>query len=200
MENRYGFIKMNLQFFAKDGPGGEKTEPATQKKLDDARKEGQVAKSKEIVNALSLLVLFFILKNIVGAIGNGVMEIFAFVYGLIPTYSMDAADMNMSVAMGFGMEVAVKVALIIAPILIGAFAIGFLGEVFQVKWKPTLKPLTPKFSKMNPVNGVKKIFSTQSLVTLLKSVGIVFICAYIIYTELSDNFILLYNIRITGLR
>ena len=34
----------NLQFFAKDGPGGEKTEPATQKKLSDARKEGQVAK------------------------------------------------------------------------------------------------------------------------------------------------------------
>ena len=193
MENRYGFIKMNLQFFAKDGPGGEKTEPATQKKLDDARKEGQVAKSKEIVNALSLLVLFFILKNIVGAIGNGVMEIFAFVYGLIPTYSMDAADMNMSVAMGFGKEVIIKVGLLIVPILIGAFAISFLGEVFQVKWQPTLKPLMPKFSKMNPVNGVKKIFSTQSLVTLLKSIGIVFICAYIIYTELSDKFMLFYN-------
>lgn len=47
----YRLLKLNLQLFAKDGPGGEKTEPATQKKLDDARKEGQVAKSKEIVNA-----------------------------------------------------------------------------------------------------------------------------------------------------
>ena len=53
MENWDSLIKLNLQFFAKDGPGGEKTEPATQKKLDDARKEGQVAKSKEIVNALT---------------------------------------------------------------------------------------------------------------------------------------------------
>ena len=42
-------LKLNLQLFAKDGPGGEKTEPASQKKLDDARKKGQVAKSKEIV-------------------------------------------------------------------------------------------------------------------------------------------------------
>ncbi len=193
MDDRYGFIKMNLQFFAKDGPGGEKTEPATQKKLDDARKEGQVAKSKEIVNALSLLVTFFILKNVIGAIGSGVIEVFDFVYGMIPTYSMAAADMNMSVAMGFGLEVTKKIALVILPVLGGAFAIGFLGEVFQVKWQPTMKPLTPKFSKLNPVSGFKKIFSTQSLVNLLKSVGIVFICAYIIYTELEEEFGILYN-------
>ena len=44
-------LGMNLQLFAKDGPGGEKTEPATSKKLDDIRKEGQVAKSKELITA-----------------------------------------------------------------------------------------------------------------------------------------------------
>ncbi len=51
-------LEYNLQFFAKEGPGGEKTEPATQKKLSDARNEGQVAKSKEINNGLGLLSLF----------------------------------------------------------------------------------------------------------------------------------------------
>ncbi|WP_353652571.1 MULTISPECIES: EscU/YscU/HrcU family type III secretion system export apparatus switch protein [Clostridia] len=55
-------LYMNLQLFAKDGPGGEKTEPATSKKLDDVRKEGQVAKSKEIITAVSLMALFIILK------------------------------------------------------------------------------------------------------------------------------------------
>ena len=44
-------LEYNLQFFAKDGPGGEKTEEPTAKKLSDARKEGQVAKSKEITSA-----------------------------------------------------------------------------------------------------------------------------------------------------
>ena len=43
-------LRYNLQFFAKDGPGGERTEPATAKKLRDARKKGQVAKSKEVAN------------------------------------------------------------------------------------------------------------------------------------------------------
>ena len=62
MEDREVFIKLNLQYFAKDGPGGEKTEPATTKKLDDARKEGNVAKSKDIVSAVALLTSFVVLK------------------------------------------------------------------------------------------------------------------------------------------
>ena len=52
----------NLQYFAKDGPGGEKTEEPTSKKLEDARKEGQVAKSKEIASSLILFGLFLMLK------------------------------------------------------------------------------------------------------------------------------------------
>ena len=59
-------LKLNLQLFAKDGPGGEKTEPASQKKLDDARKKGQVAKSKEIVNSAYLVIIFAFLKPLTG--------------------------------------------------------------------------------------------------------------------------------------
>ena len=58
MDNETLLLKLNLQFFAKDGPGGEKTEPATSKKLNDIRKEGQVAKSKELITAVSLMSLF----------------------------------------------------------------------------------------------------------------------------------------------
>ena len=58
-------LRYNLQLFAKDGPGGEKTEPASQKKLDDSRKEGNVAKSSEIVNAVSLIVAFYFLKSVI---------------------------------------------------------------------------------------------------------------------------------------
>ena len=55
-------LRYNLQFFAKDGPGGERTEPATAKKLRDARKKGQVAKSKEVANGTCLLALFLMMK------------------------------------------------------------------------------------------------------------------------------------------
>ena len=56
----------DLQFFAKEGPGGEKTEEPTGKKLSDARKEGSVAKSKEVANGLGLLALFLVLKIWIG--------------------------------------------------------------------------------------------------------------------------------------
>ena len=55
-------LEYDLQFFAAEGQGGEKTEPATEKKLSDARKEGQVAKSREIANGLGLLTVFLVLK------------------------------------------------------------------------------------------------------------------------------------------
>ena len=70
-------LKYDLQFFAKDGPGGEKTEEPTSKKLDDARKEGQVAKSKEIGNAFSLLALFIGMQNYLVNIGTRIIEIFS---------------------------------------------------------------------------------------------------------------------------
>ena len=51
-------LEYNLQWFAKDGDGGEKTEPATAKKLKEARDDGKVAKSRELNSALDLIVLF----------------------------------------------------------------------------------------------------------------------------------------------
>ena len=74
----------NLQLFAKDGPGGEKTEPATAKKLENARKEGQVAKSKELGNAVALLALFVVLKIFIGSIGEKLMGGFNSIYAKIP--------------------------------------------------------------------------------------------------------------------
>ena len=82
-------LEVNLQFFAKEGMGGEKTEPATQKKLTDARKEGQVAKSREIANGMGLLVLFLILKFWVGNMGIQLMELFPSFYDWIPQAATD---------------------------------------------------------------------------------------------------------------
>lgn len=53
-------LEYQLQWFAKDGNGGEKTEPATAKKLQEARKEGQVAKSQELNHAFGLISLFLL--------------------------------------------------------------------------------------------------------------------------------------------
>ena len=77
-------IKYNLQFFAEDANGAEKTEQPTAKKLNDARKEGQVAKSQEIATAFTLLALFLIIWILYPFIGTNIVGIFDRVYNSIP--------------------------------------------------------------------------------------------------------------------
>ena len=71
-------MEWDLQWFAKDGPGGEKTEPATAKKLREAREDGKVVKSKELTAAFDLIILFLVLKIFVSFVGNRLMNFFAF--------------------------------------------------------------------------------------------------------------------------
>lgn len=183
----YRLLKLNLQLFAKDGPGGEKTEPATQKKLDDARKEGQVAKSKEIVNAAFLVGVFYMLQFTIGTIGEGLIDNFNENYSIIPNY-INRESMTISTATKVFENAMWDILLICAPILLVTVFIAFFGDFVQVRWRPTAKPITPKFNRISPVSGFKRIFSVQSLINLLKSMAIVAICLYIIYDEIVDNF------------
>lgn len=189
------FLKYNLQFFAKDGPGGEKTEPATQKKLDDARKEGNVAKSKDLVTAVVLVVVFVLLQFIIGNIGEGFMETYVNVYSKIPTYAIQLADEVTYTAVGNLFVEAFKTAIIaFIPLLGAVFVISFVGDMVQVKWQITGKPLAPKFNKLNPISGFKKIFSLQSIVNLVKSIALVGIIFYVVYQTISDKKGLLFNL------
>ncbi len=181
-------LQYNLQFFAKEGPGGEKTEPATEKKLNDARKEGQVAKSKEIANGLGLLSLFLILKFYVGTMGTRFLEMFQGVYNNIPSIltfrggNMPQADMRVLFN-----QMLLSVLLTILPIMLIAFLVAFISDLAQVKWKVSGKPLQPKLSKLNPLKGFKKIFSVNSLVELIKSLLKIGLIIYITYSFLKGK-------------
>ena len=188
-------IWYNLQLFAKDGPGGEKTEAATTKKLSDARKEGQVAKSKEIVTALSLIALFAILKFTVGTMGSQFIDFFAKTYNRIPTLASSGAnEINIKTAGQIMTDAFITTLIISAPIFAVGFIVALIGDLYQVKWQPTGKPLLPKLSKLNPIKGFKKIFSTQSVMNLLKSVAIVAIVIYVVWNDLTKNANILFGL------
>ena len=191
-------IRYNLQFFAKEGMGGEKTEPATQKKLEDARKEGQVAKSREIGNGLSMLAVFLILKFWVGHIAVQMLEIFPNVYGRIPDVSVFfRGEMPVSDIRAVFTMMLAQTLIIIAPILIIGFMIAFLSDLVQVKWHPTAKPLQPKMSKLNPLKGFQKIFSTNSLMELVKSIAKIVLIGLISYNYLKDNNMTIFSDPVT---
>lgn len=188
-------IRYNLQFFAKEGMGGERTEPATQKKLSDARKKGQVAKSREIANGFGLLALFLILKFWVGHMGIQLLEIFNNMYSKIPDVTifpsgnMPQAEVNILFR-----QMLLEVLIIVGPILFIGVVIAFVCDLVQVKWRPTTKPLKPKFSKLNPINGFKKFVSLNSLVELVKSVLKILLIGYICYSYLKDKWVILFNL------
>lgn len=193
-------LRYDLQFFAKDGPGGEKTEPATSKKLNDARKKGQVAKSKEIGNAFGLLALFLVLKAWVGKIGNSFLEFFGGVYSQIPDLikRYDGQVPYTSIRSLFNNTV-VEIIMIAVPVFIIGLIVAFLCDIVQVKWKPTTQPLKPKFNKLNPISGFKKIFSVSSLVELLKSALKLGLIGSVVYSYIKDKFhlvFLLYDISL----
>ena len=74
----------DLQMFAKDGPTGQKTEKPTAKKIKDSREEGQVAKSQDFSNAVSLLAVFVLMKVWVGHMGLDMLGSFQLAYNKIP--------------------------------------------------------------------------------------------------------------------
>ncbi len=79
-----------------------------------------------------------------------------------------------------------------APFLVVGFILSFLADYLQVKWKVTTKPLQPKFSKMNPINGFKRIFSMNSLVELLKAILKIALISYVVYTTIRDKLQVIY--------
>ncbi len=201
MTGTYMF-ELNLQYFAKEGPGGEKTEPATDKKKDDARKEGQVAKSKELNGAVSLFAMFLVLKIFIGNLGLSFIEVFSEAYRRIPemTVFFDGRIIAKDYA-GVMNIIITKVLMMLLPFLAVAFGVAFIVDLVQVKWKPTAKPLQPKFNKMNPINGVKKLFSKDKLVELLKSLLKLLIIGYMAYSTLKDEagqLFLLYDMELIG--
>lgn len=194
-ENAAGFEAYNLQFFAKDGPGGEKTEQPTAKKLGDARKDGQTAKSKELVTALSLLALFLLCRFYISTLGNGLLKNFSEFYQLfekVPAENYQGMTMKMATnAVGTVLK---DVLLLVFPIFIIALVIAIFGNALQQKWKITTKPMQPKLSKISILSGAKRLFSPRKVFELLKSIAMMCIIAYVSYTTIMGEVDMLYKL------
>lgn len=193
-------LQYNLQWFAKDGPGGEKTEPATAKKLKEAREEGQVAKSKELTAAFDLIVLFLVLKVFISMIGEGFVNVFNYAYKLMPDLlSQFAMEMSPRAISGLFIEICKQMLSIAWPFFVFGFAITLVISIMQVGWKISGKPLQPKLDRFNPVNGFKRIFSKDSVFELVKSIVKIAVIIYIAYSSIkdqADDLFILYDISL----
>ena len=201
-EESIRLLKLDLQFFGKDGPGGEKTEEPTSKKLNDARKEGQVAKSRELYNAVSLMAAFIVFRIFGFGMGEQFVNIFRWVYGRIGSFQgIYANEIQIDSFTSLLNTIILKMLALLLPMLIIGFVIAFLCDALQIKWQVTGKPLQPKLSKLSPINGVKRLFSKEKLIELLKSLAKIAIISFVAWNTLKNKggiLFLLYDYEING--
>jgi len=166
-------LKINLQLFSE-----EKTEKATPKKIKEAREKGQVLQSKEVNSAFVLLGGFVGLNVLSTYLINSIQSFTMYIYGeyLNVDYLFSIQNMNkMIITVFFNFF---KMALPIGGICL---IIGVISSYMQVGFLFTTKTLNMKLSKLNPLEGFKRLFSMKALVELIKSIIKILLISYVVY-------------------
>ncbi len=148
---------------AEETDQSEKTEDPSQKKLEDAHQRGDVPKSQELSSAFVLLGGTLVVGLMVGPAMANLSPMFAAMIGqaaLIPLDGMAVVDLVSHFGPAIGMAVAV-------PFLF-LMAMAVLGNIVQHRPVLSVEPLTPKLSKISPIAGFKRLFSSESLMNFLK--------------------------------
>jgi len=169
--------RFNLQLFA-----GEKTEPATPRRREEARKKGQVAKSAEVSTALMILTGFLLLRALGPYAARHLREMIHFFLANLGEWQGDLPGLNSLLLVAL-----LKLGLVVAPIMLVFVVVSLVSQVIQVGFMATPEVLQPKFSRINPLEGLKRIFSKRALVEFLKSVVKIALVGYLVYQQVRGN-------------
>lgn len=155
---------------------------ATPRKLEQARKEGQVVKSKDFSTAVSLLILFSVIFGLAPFIWNQIVQVFTLLYEQIPNAHTE------QIGYMYILTVAIKgTVLILGPILAIAWLVAVLADFIQVGPLVAIAPLVPKLDKLNPTKYFKNIMSIKTLFELFKNIVKVIILGYIGWAVYKDH-------------
>lgn len=162
---------------------GEKTEDATPKKKRDAKKKGQVAKSKEVGLAATLLMSTLVLVTLGNYVGKNLL--YAMNYYLSTNLMQNITNVSLA---NMVITAMVKSGIIILPAIVPITVAGVLASFAQTGAMLTGEPLLPKLSKINPLSGFKKMFSMRTVVDTIKDLAIVSIVGIIGYNYFKGKY------------
>ncbi|MFC4812371.1 flagellar biosynthesis protein FlhB [Paenibacillus sp. GCM10023250] len=168
---------LDLQLFSQ-----EKTERATPKKREEARKKGQLAKSPELPAAFILLFVFLSFLMLGGYYKERLMYLFGLL--LEQKLLMDVTAENVETLFS---DLMMQGLMLLAPIFIIALLVALLGNYMQVGVLITGDPLKMKFGKLNPVKGLKSIFSMRSAVEFVKNILKLLVIGFVVYATLMSE-------------
>lgn len=160
----------------------DKTEEPTDHKLQESRKKGQVCKSQEVTQALLLVATATVLFKFGNKMVNQMADFMKFAYALIPENNILTS--NTFPGLTF---IIITFFSILLPLLAVGFVTALVGNIMQVKGLFTTEPLNPKLSKINPIQGFKKIFSMRSALEFFKQIAKLAIVGIITYKIVKFN-------------
>lgn len=156
----------------------EKTEEPTPKRLREARRKGQVPKSRELGTAAVVLAT----GGALVATGEGVLTelraVFALTFGAIEADTAPLEVLNAGVAIG---------ASLIVPILLAAMVAGTMASFLQVGPLLTMEPVKPQLKRLDVIQGIKNLFTRRQLMELLKTLLKMAIVGFVLFQVLRDG-------------
>jgi flagellar biosynthetic protein FlhB len=167
----------------------DKTEDPTAKKLKDARKKGQIARSRDLAVAAATVAAVIALGRAGGHIVEGLAEELTKSlahFGDHPLDNISATDLNGLVIKGL-----ITLAVLVAPIAMATVVAGVGTQGLQGGWNFSPEALHFNFDRLNPANGIKRFAPMQSGMDTLKTMGAVIVISYLGYgavkTALTDG-------------
>jgi flagellar biosynthetic protein FlhB len=161
----------------------DRTEAPTPRRREEAREKGQVAKSVEINSAVLMLAAFWLFSLTGRRFYEGLTTVMRRSFDALP-----AGDLTVEMLFSATLAIIGQIAWIMAPFSLILLLVGVLSNFSQVGPLLTFKALQPDPNKINPLNGLKRLFSLRSLVDLLKSILKVVIVGLVIYITVRDNY------------
>lgn len=159
----------------------ERTEDPTSRKLSQARSEGQVFRSQEVLSVGMLLVGISVL-----AFGSpwGVARLEEIMSSTL--LASNTIELNNSSIQALATQLVMQVVVVLMPFMLCLMVAGIVFNVAQSGWNTSFKPIQPKASKINPQKGIKKIFSTQGLFQFFKSLVKILIVGPVAYFHIQS--------------
>ncbi len=162
--------------------GGDKTEEPSEKKIQDARKQGNVWKSKDLTGVVAFAVAMGVVKATWGSFEDTIRELFAFSIDHI------AHPEDLALATRQLMQMAVTDLLILCvPIAFGAALAGSIIDFLLVGPLFTMDVLSPKFEKLNPIDGFKNLVGKKQLIEMVKSMFKLAVTGFVVYGVVRDS-------------
>ena len=166
---------------------GEKTEKATPKRKKDERNKGNVFLSQEVVTIFTLLATFYCLKFMMPFIIRTLEESIRY----FSTLASSTSDITYGELGNIFINLLIVFAKVaVLPLLVCGLA-AIIATMFQTKMLFSAKAFSFKSERLNPMKGLKKIFSMRSFVELLKSLLKICIILYVIYSVIKSEIVLM---------